>query len=86
MSKLKPSTVEKQNDIIYANIKSRCAYFGYDSDIKASEKICMDSKTFYNRKRNGGWKSDELTMAAESLRVSFAWLVTDHSDMREVKQ
>lgn len=83
MSKLKPSAVEKQNEIIYANIKSRCAYFGYDSDIKASAKICMDSKTFYYRKRNGGWKSDELTYAAEALKVPVAWLMIDHSDMRK---
>lgn len=86
MSKLKPSAEKKQNDIIYANITSRCAYFGYKSDVKASVKIGMDSKTFFNRKHLGGWKSDELTRAAEALKVSFAWLVTDHTDMREVNR
>lgn len=84
MPKLKPSAVKKQNDIIYANIKSRCAYFGYDSDAKASVKIGMAIKTFSNRKLGGRWESDELTRAAEALKVSFAWLVTDHTDMREV--
>lgn len=83
MPKLKPSTVQKQNDIICANIISRCAYFGHCTDTTVGTKIGMTRKTFSYRKLNGGWKSDELTRAAEALKVSFAWLVTDHTDMRE---
>lgn len=85
MSKLKPSDEDKQDDIIYSNIKSRCAMLGYHSDKRASVKIGMASSTFCNRKLIGDWRSKELTRAAKALKVSFAWLVTDHTNMEEVK-
>lgn len=85
MPKLKPSETEKYNRIIYANIKSRCSYFGYTTDKDAGKKIGMNKDTFYNRRDNGRWESDELVRAANALKVSVLWLWTDHSKIEEVE-
>ena len=83
--KLKPSPVVQQNNIIFSNIMSRCAYFGCASEKKAGEKIGMCKNTFNRRKHQGQWKTEELVHAAEKLKVSVAWLVTDHSKVEEVR-
>lgn len=84
MSKIKPSTVKRNNSIIYNNIISKCALLGYSSDVKASKKIGMPLSTFSKRKKLGKWNSDELSLAAEALKVTLPWLVTDHSKAEEV--
>lgn len=84
MPKLKPSPVVQQNSIIFSNIMSRCAYFGCASEKKAGEKIGMCKNTFNRRKHQGQWKTEELVHVAEKLKVSVAWLVTDHSKVEEV--
>lgn len=53
MPKLKPSSVVQQNNIIFSNIMSRCAYFGCASEKKAGEKIGMCKNTFNRRKHQG---------------------------------
>lgn len=85
MSKLKPSETDKYNGIIYANIKARCSYFGYATDKDAGEKIGMSKETFYNRRDNGHWDSNELVHAAMALKVPVTWFFEDHSKVEEVK-
>lgn len=85
MPKLKPSTVKKQNDIIYANIMSRCAYLGYRTDKAASIKIGMAISTFNDRKIKGNWRSNELVHAAEVLKVSPTWFWEDHTIVEGVR-
>lgn len=84
MPKLKPSEEKKQNDIIYLNIRSRCALFGCFTEEASSKKIGMVRTTFRNREKKGQWRSEELVYAAKALKVSVEWLVTDHSKVEEV--
>lgn len=78
MSKLKPSEVDKQNDIIYKNIRARCATYGILSNMDCAEKIGMTKSLFHRRQHNGKWQSDELVHAAQALKVPITWFFVEH--------
>lgn len=84
MSKLKPSLVAEHTEIVQANIRSRCAYFKCKTEEEIAKKIGITPPTYHNRKIKGNWALSELIKAAEALKVTLPWLVTDHSKVEEV--
>ncbi len=85
MSKLKPSEVEKDTEIVQANIRSRCAHFKCTTEEKIAKKIGITPSTYHNRKIKGDWSLPELSRAAKALKVTLTWLTIDHSKVEEVK-
>lgn len=84
MSKLKPSPIQsytkKCNDILQANIESRCAWFGLKSEEEISKRIGLKRSTYHLRKKDpSSWRRGELIMAAMALNVPLEWFETDHS-------
>lgn len=84
MPKLKPSPIAAQTEIVQANIRSRCAFFKCTTEEKIAKKIGMTRPTYHNRKIKGDWSLSELIRAAEALKVTLPWIVTDHSRVEEV--
>ena len=80
MPKLKKSPMRQQMETVSANILARGAYFGCKSDGSYAKRLCIKESTFRTRRHDPSlWRLDELIRAAEQLKCSLAWLVTDHS-------
>ena len=80
MPKLKKSPMRQQMETVSANILARGAYFGCKSDGSYAKRLCIKESTFRLRRHDPSlWRLDELIRAAEQLKCSLAWLVTDHS-------
>lgn len=85
MPKLAVSETQKRIDVVQANIRSRCAYFGCTTEEKISERIGISKGTYHYRKVKGNWTVEEIIRAAFALKVQPEWLLADHSKIEEVR-
>lgn len=80
MPKIKPNSVSAAADIVRVNIESRSAVFNCRTDREIAKKLNMPNSSYADRKKNPrNWTLEQLIMAAQALKCTPQWLLTDHS-------
>ena len=80
MAKIKYTTVSVTADAVRRNIEARCIYFDCRTDEEIADKLNIPKSTYADRKKNPrNWTLEQLIMAAQALKCTPQWLLTDHS-------